>query len=421
MELYSNVLESIISDIENSSAQVIEKKSVNETFELWRDPVLLANISGNMGVLFIRAILNKLNINEHHVFKWRLDNKYRQYQILNHYFPGCVAKTIGLSELLAENDGLKKIRELCAHVFFVKSTLGHRTGQAGSFDRTTELEDIIKLYQEKKSQESEDQLEKWMLQERLDLNEEFRVHTFGSDLIYGLTFIMAGQDSSKSSAAEIFIQKILTSLPATILQGTLIGWDIGITHTNEYYVIEANFTGFHPEYYAGFQTSGYFGDPDYGPAMCAWINNYFRNKYQISIETVEQDLKSSSPFFEEFLYYKSIFTDEHIEVLQNKTKGVRAFAVIYLGKDANPFLLNLIEYFLQEDFATAYFLITSEETVQAVANQFSANELMLIIDEDKLFLPEEYTLIRQLSYQERKKVCCNKLLTKIEEKYYFIL
>lgn len=421
MELNTNGLESIISDIENSNAQVIKKKSVNETFELWRDPVLLADISGNMGVLFIRAILNKLNINEHHVFRWRLDNKYRQYQILNHYFPGCVAKTIGLSELLAENDGPKKIRELCAHGFFVKSTLGHRTGQAGSFDRTAELEDIIKFYQEKENQEREHQPEQWILQERLDLNEEFRVHTFGSDLIYGLTFIMAGMDSSKSSAAEIFVQKILASLPATILQGTLIGWDIGITHANEYYIIEANFTGFHPEYYAGFQTSGYFGDPDYGPAMCAWLNNYFRNKYQVSIETVEQDLRSSSPFFDEFLYYKSIFTDEHIEVLQNKTKGIRAFAVIYLGKDTIPFLANLIEYFLQEDFATAYFLITSEETVQAVANQFSGNELMLIIDEDKLFLPEEYTLIRQLSYQERKKICCDKLLTKIEEKYYFIL
>lgn len=421
MELNTNVLESIISDIENSNAQVIKKKSVNETFELWRDPVLLADISGNMGVLFIRAILNKLNINEHHVFRWRLDNKYRQYQILNHYFPGCVAKTIGLSELLAENDGSKKIRELCAHGFFVKSTLGHRTGQAGSFDRTAELEDIIKFYQEKENQEREHQPEQWILQEKLDLNEEFRVHTFGNDLIYGLTFIMAGMDSSKSFAAEILVQKILASLPATISQGTLIGWDIGITHANEYYIIEANFTGFHPEYYAGFQTSGYFGDPDYGPAMCAWLNNYFRNKYQISIETVEQDLRSSSPFFDEFLYYKSIFTDEHIEVLQNKTKGIRAFAVIYLGKDTIPFLANLIEYFLQEDFATAYFLITSEETVQAVANQFSGNELMLIIDEDKLFLPEEYTLIRQLSYQERKKICCDKLLTKIEEKYCFIL
>lgn len=421
MKLNTNVLESIISDIENSNAQVIKKKSVNKTFELWRDPVLLADISGNMGVLFIRAILNKLNINEHHVFRWRLDNKYTQYQILNHYFPGCVAKTIGLSELLAENDGSKKIRELCAHGFFVKSTLGHRTGQAGSFDRTAELEDIIKFYQEKENQEREHQPEQWILQEKLDLNEEFRVHTFGSDLIYGLTFIMAGMDSSKSSAAEILVQKILASLPATILQGTLVGWDIGITHANEYYIIEANFTGFHPEYYAGFQTSGYFGDPDYGPAMCAWLNNYFRNKYQISIETVEQDLRSSSPFFDEFLYYKSIFTDEHIEVLQNKTKGIRAFAVIYLGKDTIPFLANLIEYFLQEDFATAYFLITSEETVQAVANQFSGNELMLIIDEDKLFLPEEYTLIKQLSYQERKKICCDKLLTKIEEKYCFIL
>lgn len=421
MELYTNVLESIISDIENSTAQVIEKKPVNQTFELWHDPVLYNNLSGNIGAVFVRALLNKLNVNEHHVFRWRLDNKYRQYQILNHYFPGCVAKTIGLSELLAENDGHKKIRELCENGFFVKSTLGHRTGQAGSFDRTAELDGIIKLHQGKGDQEKENQPEQWILQERLDLNEEFRVHTFGNDLIYGLTFIMAGQDSSKSSAAEIFVQKILTTLPATILQGTLIGWDVGITHANEYYIIEANFTGFHPEFYAGFQTSGYFGDTDYGPAICAWLNNYFKNKYQISIDTVEQNFRSTSPFFEEFLYYKSIFNDEYISILQNKTKGICAFAIIYLGMGANPFLAKLIEYFLQEDFAKEYFLITSEETVQAIADQFSGDQLILIIDEHKLFLPDEYPLIRQLSYQERKKICCDKLLTKIEEKYYFIL
>lgn len=426
MELYTHVLESIISDIENSSAQVIEKKSVNETFELWRDPVLLDNISGNRGVLFIRAILSKLNVDEHHVFRWRLDNKYRQYQILNHYFPGCVAKTFGLSELLAENDGRKKIKELCENGFFVKSTLGHRTGQAGSFDRTAELEDVIKLHQEKENQEKgnqkkEDQTEQWILQQRLDLNEEFRVHTFGSDLIYGLTFIMAGLDSSKSSAAEIFVQKILASLPATILQGTLIGWDVGITNANEYYIIEANFTGFHPEFYAGFQTSGYFGDPDYGSAMCAWLNNYFKNKYHISIDTVEQELKSTSPFFEEFLYYKSIFSDEHIAVLQNKTKGIYATAIIYLGEGANPFLTNLVEYFLQENFAKVYFLIVNEAKIQATAHQFPNHELVLLIDECKLFLPEEYSLLQQLSYEERKKICCDKLLTKIEETYHFIL
>lgn len=421
MELYTNVLESIISDIENYSVQVIEKKPVNETFELWLDPVLYDNLSGNIGAVFVRALLNKLNVNEYHVFRWRLDNKYRQYQILNHYSPGSVAKTIGLSELLAKNNGYKKIWELCENGFFVKSTLGHRTGQAGSFDRTAELNDIIKLHQEKGNQEKEGQPEQWILQEKLDLKEEFRVHTFGDDLIFGLTFIMAGQDSSKSTTAEMFVQKILTTLPATILQGTLIGWDIGITNANEYYVIEANFTGYHPEFYAGFQTSGYFGDTDYGPAMCAWLNNYFRNKYQISIGNVEQDFRSTSPFFEEFLYYKSIFNDEYIRILQNKTKGPRAFAIIYLATGANPFLAKLIEYFLQEDFATAYFLITSEETVQAIADQFSGDQLILIIDEHRLFLTEEYPLIRQLSYQERKKICCDKLLTKIEEKYYFIL
>ncbi|RAJ26357.1 hypothetical protein [Pedobacter cryoconitis] len=426
MEQHDNVLESLISDIENSTAQVIEKKPVNETFELWRDPALTVNLAGNIGALFVRAILNKLNVNEHHVFRWRLDNKYRQYQVLNHYFPGSVARTIGISQLLAENNGPEKIRELCESGFFIKCTLGHRTGQANSFDRTAELEDIIKLHQEKKNQrkenqEKEGQTEQWILQERLDLNEEFRIHTFGRDLIYGLTFIMAGSDSSKSTTAEIFVQKTLATLPDTLLQGTLIGWDIGVTNANEYYIIEANFTGFHPEYYAGFQTSGYFGDPEYGPAMCAWLNNYFKNKYQISINAVNQELIASGPFFEEFLYYQSIFSEEHIAILQNKTKGKLASALIYSGEGASPFLANLVEYFLQEDFAKNYYLITNEETVFKTVKQFSGNNQIGIIAEQKLFMPEEYPLIQQLSYQQRKKICCDKLIAIIGEPYYFIL
>ena len=399
MEKTDNFLAEIISDIENSDFNRVEKKTRHELFELWSDPALLADLAGNTGAFYVRAILNKLNVDEHRVLRWRLENKYRQYQVLNHYIPGCMAKTISFSKVLAELNGVQKIRALCEEGYFIKSTLGHSTGRLNSFDRTGELENIISSYQQE-----EDNLEKWMLQKKLNLKEEFRIHTFNRDLIYGVSFIMAGEDSSISIAAEAYVTEILKKLPDTILNGTLIGWDIGITTDQKFYIIEANITGFHPEFHRGFQTSGYFGDPDYGAIMCAWLNNYFKNNYNISVGSVEATLFQSSKFYEKFMFYTSLFRSEHMEFLKNKAKGIRSSAIVYLGGEINLMLINLIRYFQEEDFARRYYLITDGKYAAELSGVLAKNELLRVIAEDTLFTKEQYILIKELEYERRKQI-----------------
>lgn len=416
MKTNEDELKDLIADIERSSPQHIQKNPSNETFALREDLHLVSDLSGNIGALFIRAILSRLNVNEHHLVKWHLENKYRQYQILNYYAPGAMPETIGLYELFNRDNGIQQVKSLCENGFFIKAALGDGSGRAKSFDKTNELDEIIKSYKE----EHEAQ-EKWILQEKLDLISEFRIHTFGRDLLYGLTFKIEGHDTSNSIDAEEFVEAVLATLPDTILLGTLIGWDIGITSNNRYYVIEANITGIHSVFNPGFQTSGYFGDGQYGPIMCAWINNYFRNKYKISIDDVETGLRSTDPFYSDFLFYVSIFKNEHFEILQNKRKGITTAAILYVGNHINMLLFGLVDYFLIQKFADQYYLIIDEKYEQPFQKLFSENKFLKVLVDHTLFTSEEYELIKQQPQINQKESCCSRIITSIQEETYFIV
>lgn len=414
MEIKDSTLEKIIFDIENSNFQIIKQKTEYESFELCNDQDLVQDLAGNIGAFFVRALLRKLKVNEQYVLKWRLENKYRQYQILNHYVPGCVAETISFFRTLSTINGVEKIKELCENGFFIKATLGHRTGN--NFDRTKELDTIVESYQ--KDQEG---LEEWMLQKKLCFTEEFRAHTFSKDLIYGLTFIMKGEDSSRNKDVEAFLKGILDKLPDTIMQGTLIGWDIGISDSNEFYVIEANFTGFHPEFKRGFQTSGYFGDDIYGSIMCAWLNNYFRINYHIFIGSVEPALLSSKQFYQEFVYYDSLIMNERIKFFRSDAREDSVSAIIYVGEVNDDLLIRLIRYLQIQDFATSYYLIINKNSIYPVINEFKEDADIGIFIQDDLFTEDQYKLVKQLSYERQKKFCAYHVLRIIKAESYFIV
>ena len=66
----------------------------------------------------------------------------------------------------------------------------------------------------------------WLLQKRLNLSNEFRVHTFGREVLYGLTMPIKNKDVTLIPLIEKAVKIILDLLPESILQGTLIGWDV---------------------------------------------------------------------------------------------------------------------------------------------------------------------------------------------------
>ena len=408
-------LKKIIRDIEYSHPQVIKRRAEGKTAVLWNDPSLLSNLSGWIGALLVRSVLHQLKIDEYHVFSWRLENKYIQYLVFNHYLPGDVPETFGLTELLSRTKGVQQIEKLIDQGFFVKATLGDGSGRTKSFDRTADLDDIIHDHFPRHFLD-----EDWILQKKLDLVQEFRIHSFSKEIIYGLTFNTQGTGLANHDGAEEFLRTVLEKLPDTILQGTLIGWDIGLNSNGKYDIIEANFTGFHPIYRRGFQTTGFVDDNTFGPIVSAWINNYFRAGFGVSIAAVDHNLLSAFPYLKAFLFYSGLLKNISIDLLCNPTKKDLS-AILYLEEYTDQHLITLIHFFQKVGFAAKYYVISNEKSYKVVAALFVMYPSVHVVAEHTLFTKERYQLIRKLNYGGRKMACCTSFVRLMQEQSYVII
>jgi len=410
------VLKELILDINNSGLNTAKGRLVSHTFELSLHHFLTADLSGWIGALIVRDILYELGINEHHVFKWRPENKYIQYLILSHYSPGCMPETLSLTDILNKNDWVPNIRRLIKSGYFIKATLGFGSGRTQNFDRTTEFEQILFNHKTDHSFQNE----KWIIQKRLNINKEFRIHTFGRDILYGLTLRISGVVGLKDfDQPQEFVKYILERLPSSFIEGTLIGWDIGLTKKGKYYVIEANFTGFHPEYHAGFQTTGYVDDPPFGPIVCAWLHAYFRNKYKVSINSVDNIVMEMFPYIEEFSYYISILKNEHVQEVF-KTKGRVNAIYIYLDEQTDYNIINLFTFMLIANFADTFYIISRQELHEEAKKRFTGDNVTHIA-EHSLFTKDEYKKLRRLDDQSIREICFSNMIKSSDGLSYIII
>jgi len=409
-----DILYKIIVDVESFTPQLIKKAIKIETFEVRSYKWLLSNLRGGIGTLFIRNLFYWLNLNEHHVFRWRLDNKYIQYLIFDHYNPDCMPETLSLSNILSSKNGVQKIKTHLKNGYFIKATLGHSSGKDNSFDKTAELDHIISV---EKSLDSACINEKWILQKKLTLRNEFRIHTFNKEIISGLTFEVHAMDSFDSYLnAEIYLKDILEKLPDSILQGSLIGWDIGITDTGNYFIIEANFSGFHPEFNYGFQTSGYFQDITYGPIVCAWLNNYLKAKYQICLTLVEDVLVNKYQFFKDMRYYLPVFNAAHLQVFEERIQNCLFSSITIIDSTTNDYLVRLIQYLLKVNFVGLYFIITAEDQLNNMIKIFRRYDRIKVLSDNMLFTKSSFELVKKLSISSRKNICYLQMFKVVEQK-----
>lgn len=299
---------------------------------------------------------------------------------------------------------MKKLKPCFKGGYFLKVTLGDASFTTKSWDKTGRFDEIIH-----EQDICSGEYEKYMIQERLQIKSEFRIHSFYRDIIPGITYLTQG-NSQYREGVEDFLNKVLNKLPDTILQGTLIGWDIAVTHNDLFYVIEANFTGYHLEYRKGFQTSGFFDDHKYGSIICAWLNIYFRKLYGVYVDSVGQNLFAHYPFYRSFIYYMSIFKDQHLDLVRKRSKAIPLSFIIYLGELTNTPMVYLIEHFLLVDFADKYIVIVRDENIGQVYNMFGGNIRIQFYPETWLFNKDQYQVVKQLSYQRRKCMCCYQAL-----------
>lgn len=390
----------IIREIEDFNVRMEPIDSSRGGFELFEDRQISANLSGGVGAFFVRSILSLMHINEHHVFKWHLENKYMQYLIFNHYCPGCMPTTYSLSAILNKNNSNTVISSLFKHGYFLKATLGHGSGRTNSFDRTSGYDRIIASYQLKGDFDEE-----WIVQKKVKLSYEYRIHTFDKKILYGLTFNVGKPNSGSYNEVEAFLKGFLDHVPESLFWGTLIGWDIGLDQTGSYYIIEANFTGFHPEYRRGFQTTGFVEDNSYGPICCALLNWHWKYNYGTFIDSISNELFSIFKFYKEYIFYMNLFSAKHLEVIQKRRIDQTLNAIIYWGNPKNYLITKLISYFHLVNFADQYYVIIQNGSELEASRLFLPFHQVQLIFETSLFTADQYLLVNQLSYQRKTQIC----------------
>jgi hypothetical protein len=268
------------------------------TLSLSRARALREGINDTYRALIVRQLLNALGFDEHKPFQWRLEHKLVQALVLNHYCPAAVPVTRGLKRQILTS-GPRSTRKVFEDEFpqgfYIKSALGDSSGDKGEGDKSEHVLPLIAAARVSLGGHSHLWDESWVVQERVPITIEYRVHSLEDRVIEELTLHRYGSGDipGERDAPNAYVQSVLNRLPAAIVQGALCGWDVALTKDGRFVVIEVNFSGFHPIHRRGFQCSGYLQDKDWGAKSVARLICFIEKIYEMNI-VVCADVKEES-------------------------------------------------------------------------------------------------------------------------------
>lgn len=251
--------------------------------------------------LIIRHLYRCLGLDENWAFRWRLEHKLVQALVFNHYCPGAIPVTRGLRRSSVPGRPTRLVlAEMFPDGFYIKPALGFASRDRDQGDQTDSLlsepsgnggirPDMIDGDSNGLTSET------LIVQERIHIQQEFRVHSFHNRVIEDLTFrrYEPGHIPAERCAPNRYVQDVLDSLPPGLLQHSLIGWDVAKTSADQYVIIEANLSGNHPVFEPGFHCSAYFLHPVWGPVVTARLLRHLEDCYEIAID-VQADLNEES-------------------------------------------------------------------------------------------------------------------------------
>lgn len=217
------------------------------------------NVADSGRAPLVRHLYAVVGGDEHRLFRWRLEHKLMQALVLDHYAPGCVPPTRGLASFAAEhaNGNLRRaLKRAFRSGFIIKRVLGDSSGDAGRSNATKEA--VAAFASGNLRRPRTPRSERWLVQEMLHIEREYRVHSFDRHVIPDLTFHRYRADANVASGTNEYVQSILDRLPEGIVNRSLFAWDIARDLYGRRFVVEVNLTGIHPVYRPGFQCSGHF-------------------------------------------------------------------------------------------------------------------------------------------------------------------
>jgi hypothetical protein len=254
----------------------------------------------------LRHIYRKMGFDEKRVQKFRVDHKLIQALILKQYCGDAVPVTCGLNALLLSGeysclDNL--LRQDLTPNLMLKKTLGYGSSPVRDYDYDRAIiTNAINLLKSGDLTTITIEEEQFIIQHRVSIEMEFRVHTLEDKVIDGMTSrkmlvsdIAKYRDYAKNHSyakeceeeANAFVRSMLEHLPFALVAETLCGWDVVRSVEGEWKIIEINYAGFHPVFERGFHCSAYFQDSNWGFVRIAGLIHFIEKTYskQIAILT----------------------------------------------------------------------------------------------------------------------------------------
>jgi hypothetical protein len=223
----------------------------------------LADECPNPRAQLVRHLCSQMGFTETRLTVLRLEHKLIQALVLMRYCADAIPITCGAMSRI------RGVRPSSVRAFlrrhyppgsvFVKRTLNYGSAERNESDAR---EECLKAIEKGELSESDDGLasEAFVLQERVVIAQEYRVHTVEGVVAADLTYrrYSGGITPAERESVNRFTQGVLDRLPDALVSGVVGAWDIASTADGRFRVIELNITGKHLVYVPGFHCSGYF-------------------------------------------------------------------------------------------------------------------------------------------------------------------
>ena len=272
---------------------------------------LLEGLAGNRRAVVVRQLLQMFGFDEHQQSRWRLEHKLVQALVLNHYCPDVVPVTQGLHARMRDVERSRIRRSLHDDFpggFYIKQALSDSTGEREIVDRTHLLVAAMEMGTLSPDGHAGITGETMLVQERVEMVKEYRVHSIEDQIIEDCTFRRYGRGNipGERDAPNAYVKGLLDRLPNAMIGGSLYGWDIGLTEDGRFRVIEINPSGFHPVYKPGFHCSGFYHDMEWGANITARLLRFIEKADQLKV-VVEPDVAEPADvhkFYSDVVYWQ---------------------------------------------------------------------------------------------------------------------
>jgi hypothetical protein len=265
---------------------------------------LREGLAGSTRALPVRHLLRALGFDEHRHLQWRMEHKLIQALVLRSFVPESIPVTYGLNALAAHHHSRGLRQFLASHFpsgYVIKAALGDSSGEITNGNGA---ESVLRRLESAGPPQSLSLLdESYVVQERVPITTEYRVHSLEEDVIEDLTFRRYDDGSipMERETPNAFVDSLLRRLPDALVGGSLLAWDVALQPSGSFMIIEVNFSGFHRAVKPGFHCSGYFHDQHWGACDTARLLNHVARTdgVEVSVEPDAPDYPLENKFYRE--------------------------------------------------------------------------------------------------------------------------